>query len=120
MCIDAEQSVFEFQPYEQRILDSIRSLRISRMLLVVFGAVALVLAAIGICGNMSYLVGQRTREMGIRLALGVMLGGVRSLVVKPGASLGAIGAGAGLSIAACAGRAWRASRIEPAVALRHE
>jgi putative ABC transport system permease protein len=89
--IDAEQSVFDFHPYNQRIMDSIWQLRISRVLLTVFSVVALVLAAIGIYGILSYIVGQRTREMGIRLALGATPGGVRSLIVRRGVSLGSVG-----------------------------
>jgi putative ABC transport system permease protein len=104
LSIDAEQSVFDFEPYEQRILDGIWQLRISRMLLTVFGLVALALAAIGIYGIMSYVVGQRTREMGIRLALGATPAEVRSLIVRRGAVLGATGAGAGLVAAAALGK----------------
>ena len=153
--IDSEQSVFDFQPYDQRILDSIWQLRLSRTLLTVFGAVALALASIGIYGVMSYLVGQRTREMGIRLALGATPAKVRGLVVERGVILGSIGAVAGLLMAAGLGQvlsnrihhasandpfslmvpagillgaavlacvipAWRASRIDPVVALRQE
>jgi putative ABC transport system permease protein len=103
--IDTEQSVFDFQSYEQRILDSIWQLRISRVLLIVFGGVALVLAAIGIYGIMSYLVGQRTREMGIRLALGATPAEVRLLIVRRGAILGITGAAMGLLAAAGLGKA---------------
>jgi putative ABC transport system permease protein len=102
--IDPEQSVFDFQTYDQRILAGIWQLRISRLLLVVFGAVALLLSAIGIYGVMSYVVGQRTREMGIRLALGATPAGVRALIVKRGVLLGSIGLGMGLAGALLLGR----------------
>ena len=95
--IDSEQSVFDFQPYDQRIADSIWQLRISRILLTIFGVVALVLAAIGIYGIMSYFVGQRRREIGIRLALGATPGGVQFLIVKRGMILGSIGLLIGLA-----------------------
>jgi putative ABC transport system permease protein len=102
--IDPEQSVFDFQTYDQRILDSIWQLRISRLLLMLFGFVALVLSAIGIYGVMSYLVGQRTREMGIRLALGATPSNVRMMIVSRGAVLGSIGLAIGLAGALLLGR----------------
>lgn len=104
MAIDPEQSVFDFQTYDQRILDSIWQLRISRLQLVLFGVVALVLSAIGIYGVMSYLVGQSTREMGIRLALGATPASVQGLIVKRGVSLGSIGLAIGLAGALLLGR----------------
>jgi predicted permease len=153
--IDSEQSIFDFSTYDQLILDGIWQLRLSRVLLILFALVALVLAAIGIYGVMSYLVGQRTREMGIRLALGATPAGVRTMVVKRGVLLGAVGLGLGSLVAIALGRvlqhslrgvsdfdplsfgaalgvliavtfaasavpAWRASRIDPAIALRDE
>jgi putative ABC transport system permease protein len=95
--IDAEQSIFDLVSYEKRILDSVWQLRLSRTLLLIFAAVALVLAAIGIYGVMAYLVGQRTRELGIRLALGATPAEVQSLVVRRGAMVGAAGLAAGLA-----------------------
>jgi len=92
--IDPEQSVFDFKTYEQRILDSVWQLRISRLLLILFGSVALVLSAIGIYGVMAYVVGQRRREIGIRLALGATPASVQGLILGRGAFLG----GAGLAI----------------------
>ncbi len=94
--IDPEQSVFDFRSYDQRILDSIWQVRLSRMLLTIFGAVALILSAIGIYGVISFLVGQRRREIGIRLALGATPATVRRLIVQRGAAVGSIGAAAGL------------------------
>ena len=102
--IDSEQSVFDFRSYDQRILDSIWQVRLSRMLLSVFSAVALTLAAIGIYGVMSFLVGQRKREIGIRLALGATPATVRRLIVQHGAAVGLGGAVAGLITALALGR----------------
>jgi len=63
-----------------------------------------VLSAIGIYGVMSYLVGQRTREMGIRLALGATPSNVRMMIVSRGAVLGSIGLAIGLAGALLLGR----------------
>jgi putative ABC transport system permease protein len=107
--IDPEQSVFDFATYDKRIADGIWQLRLSRLLLVLFGVVALVLAAIGIYGVMSYIVHQRTREMAVRLALGATPFQVRSLVAGSGMGLGAAGLIIGLLGAFSMGRGLRST-----------
>jgi putative ABC transport system permease protein len=97
--IDSEQSMFDFKTYDQRILESVWQLRIARLLFLIFGAVALILAAIGIYGVMSYMVGQRAREIGIRLALGARPGEIQHFIVARGLVLTAAGLAGGMSAA---------------------
>jgi len=88
--------VYDVKTMTGRIRESTAKARFSALLLAVFAAIALVLAAIGIYGVMSYLVTQRTREIGIRIALGARSADVLKLVVRRGAAL----AGAGILIGA--------------------
>lgn len=69
-----------------------------------FGVLALVLAAVGIYGVMSYVVAGRTREIGLRMALGARTGNVRGLILRQGMTLAVIGAVIGLAIAFLATR----------------
>ena len=84
---------------EQLALNSIASQRFSMTLLAVFAGLALVLASIGIYGVLSYLVGQRTREIGIRIALGAARRDVLRMILTDGAWMTFIGIGIGIGAA---------------------
>jgi putative ABC transport system permease protein len=94
--IDANVPVIDVQTVEQLLYDSLGSRRFNMFLLGSFAAVALLLASVGLFGVMSYLVLQRTHEIGIRLALGARPQDVFRLVIGRGMLLTSIGAAVGL------------------------
>jgi predicted permease len=145
----------KFTTMDDMISESISAPRFRTFLAATFALLALLLAMAGIYGVMSYVVTQRTSELGLRMALGAARGDVVGLVLSRAAVLAAAGLaiGTGLSLAvsrligsmlfelkptdpstysmvlgsvaciaiiAAAGPAWRASRIDPMVALRQE
>lgn len=145
----------KFTTMDEMVSDSVAAPRFRTFLAGTFALLALLMAMAGIYGVMSYVVTQRTSELGLRMALGAARGNVIELVLSRAAALAAAGLaiGAGLSLAvsrligvmlfglkptdpatyalvllsvgsiailAAAGPAWRASRIDPMVALRQE
>jgi ABC-type antimicrobial peptide transport system permease subunit len=98
--IDSDQAIFDVKPMRTRIDDTVWQRRIAGRLSVGFGVLALILAAIGAYSVISYAVSQRTREMGIRLALGATPAEVQGLVVSEGMRTAALGIAGGLLLAA--------------------
>jgi putative ABC transport system permease protein len=153
--IDPEQPVYAIQTMEEAVAVSSFQQRISAVLLGVFAALALVLAAVGIYGVMSYSVSARTQEIGVRMAVGAERTDVLRLVLMQVTRLAVIGLIVGVGLLLVAGKAlsqllygvkpadpltiaavavtlgavallaawapaWRASRVDPIVALRYE
>jgi predicted permease len=150
--IDPELPLYDVRPMAERVARSLASRRAAMALLGVFGGVALFLAVVGIYGVLAYAVAQRTREVGIRMAMGSSSDAIFRLILRQGLAVTAIGLAAGgaaslglgglirsmlfgvtptdpgvmvgvalvlgaVASVACALPAWRATHVDPVVAL---
>ena len=94
--IDKDQPIAETSTMEQLVSDSVATRRVTLVLLGLFSGLALLLAAIGIYGVISYSVAQRTQEIGIRVALGAQRSSLMSMILKQGLRTALLGIGIGL------------------------
>jgi len=153
--LDKDLPLYGVQTMDDILSEEVATQRFNAGALAGFALLAALLAAVGIYGVMAYAVGQRTREIGVRIAMGAQAGSVLTMVLKQGLGLALIGVvlgvgaslaltrlmssmlfgvkasdpvtyvavAAGLAIvamAACWVPAWRATRVDPVVALRYE
>jgi putative ABC transport system permease protein len=107
--IDREQPIFRVATMQEVVNASVSTRRITLILLGLFSGLALVLAGIGIYGVISYSVAQRSREIGIRMALGAQRGDVMRLVLAQGGKISL--AGIAIGSAASAGLTWWMAKL---------
>ncbi len=103
--LDPDQPLYDARTMEQVAWEELASNRIITGLFAALGAVALTLAAVGLYGLTAFLVAQRSREIGVRMALGASVGEVMSMVVLQGAKLTLTGLVVGLGLGLLLGRA---------------
>jgi len=105
--LDPNVPLYDVQTMEGRIERSLGPRRLAMLALAGFAALAVILAALGIYGVMRYTTGQRTHEIGIRIAIGAQRGDVVRLVLRQGMAMVAAGLGIGLGAALVLTRAMR-------------
>jgi predicted permease len=95
--MDSRQVIYGIQTMDEVVARSLAVRRLSMFLLAIFAALALVLSCVGIYGVISHVVGQRTHEIGVRMALGAQSRDVMCLVIGEGARMALLGVAAGIA-----------------------
>ena len=95
--ISSDQVIYDVQRMDDIVADTLAARRFSMIVLASFATLALVLSTVGIYGVVSYTVGQRTHEIGLRMALGASRVDVLRIVLSQGAKLAALGVATGLA-----------------------
>lgn len=114
--VDPNLVLFRVRSMDDLLAGGVARQRFSMLLMGLFAGIALLLATMGIYGVLSYLVGQRRHEIGIRMALGAEPGSVRWMVVRQGLILAGIGIGVGIVTAGYLGRFLRSMVFEARLA----
>jgi putative ABC transport system permease protein len=117
--VDADQPLVRVRTMEEAMGELVAQPRLRTQLLSLFSTIALVLSLVGVYGVMAYMAGERTHELGVRVALGANVSDIRALVVGEGARLAGSGVVAGLVGALAGARAIRSllfgvSALDPA------
>ncbi|HLJ40041.1 MAG TPA: FtsX-like permease family protein [Candidatus Acidoferrales bacterium] len=97
--LDPREIIYGVETLDEVLSNSFAARRLSMILLGIFAALALVLSCVGIYGVISYVVGQRTHEIGVRMALGAQRNDVLRLILGQGVRMAMIGVGIGLMAA---------------------
>lgn len=112
--LDGDLPMFRVRTMDQIVANAVAQPRLYTVLIACFALTAMLLSAIGLYGVLAYAVGQRTREIGIRLALGAKRGEVLRMVMMQAGRLAAIGVALGLAAAVLASRVLRSQLFEVA------
>lgn len=115
LAVDRDQPVDEISTMEQWVATSVSSRRFTTLLLSLFAGLGVLLAVIGVYGVLSYAVGQRRHEIGVRMALGARAQDISRMVLRQGLSLTTIGLTIGLAVALAVTRLFSSLlyRVEP-------